>query len=140
MPQSERAAPRNRKGGDRRNVHERQGLTLRPASRADLVAYFGEDKYPTVKALAGVLDGDIVGVAGLASRAGIIVAFCDVRPEARAFRITIGRAAQRFMAEAAKRHKFIFAEADENEPGARRWLQSLGFEQIDGALYRWQAR
>jgi len=95
-----------------------------------------------VKALAGFVGGELVAIAGLALSRGRVVAFADLKPEAKQHRFALHRAAVRVMADARRQgHKVIFATPDLNEPTARRWLQRLGFSPVDdeGKIWLWQA-
>jgi hypothetical protein len=92
-------------------------------------------------AWAGELDGEIVALGGLAFSKGRWFAFCDLKPEARQFKMTIMRVAKRVLEDARERNiRFIYAEADPDEPKAVRWMQSLGFkpDERSGILYRWR--
>lgn len=93
-------------------------------------------------AVVGDIDGRIVLMGGLAFSRGRWFAFLDITDEARPFKMTIARAAIRIFDEARKRGiRFVYAEADPNEPSAVRWLTSLGFK-LDPRtlyLYRWES-
>jgi N-acetylglutamate synthase-like GNAT family acetyltransferase len=118
-------------------------LRIRPATSDDL-AKTTLPVRPTLKALVGEVDGEIIGLAGLARIAGRYYAFCDVTSTtAKPHRYRIARAAQRFLLEArAAGIRFIYAAANPAEPGATRWLTSLGFtpDPLHPDLYRWSSR
>lgn len=89
------------------------------------------------------LDGEIVALGGCALVKGRWLGFCDLREEARPFKMHIARAAIRFLARASKDGiRFIYVAADTQEPGAVRWLTSLGFkiDQRTQCLYRWRTK
>lgn len=117
-------------------------MIVRRAAREDIEAFTDAPNRPSLLAWAGEIDGKIVGIAGLAFVKGRWVAFCDLLPEAREYKYKIARTAVRIFAEARKRGiRFIYAEANPEEPSAVRWIESLGFE-IDPRtphLYRWKA-
>ena len=117
-------------------------MIIRTATRDDIEAFSKLRNKPTIMAWVGDIDGRIVGIAGFARVHGRWYGFCDMREEARPYKMTIARAAKRAMQD-AKRHgiKFIYAKNDPKELGAERWLTSLGFR-IDPRsqqLYRWSA-
>lgn len=118
-------------------------MIIRPASREDIESFSDMPNKPSMLAWAGEIDGRIVGLAGFVFSKGRWLGFCDLTEEARKHKMTIARAAKRILAEAGNRGiKFIYAEADQNEPRAVRWLTSLGFR-IDPRtvyLYRWESR
>ena len=116
---------------------------IRPATRADIEAFSDMPGKPTIKAIVGDLDGRIIGIGGVALIAGRWIAFCDLTPDARKYKMTLARAAIRFIRDLKEQGvKFIYAEADtKNEPRAVEWIRSLGFE-LDprsGINYRWKA-
>ena len=113
-------------------------MKVRPATKEDIEAFSSTPNKPTIKAFAGEVDGEVVALGGLALSNGRWVGFCDLRDEARPFRMTIARAAIRVFREAREQGiKYIYAEADEREPTAHRWLTSLGFVRTERGLYRW---
>jgi hypothetical protein len=118
------------------------GLVVRRATREDIVAFSNIATVPTVRARVGDLDGKIIAIGGLLRADGRWFAFLDLTDEARRYKMTLMRTAKRMLAEAREQGvRFIYAERDENEPGAAAWLQSLGFE-IDPRseyFYRWKA-
>jgi hypothetical protein len=114
----------------------------RPATREDIDAFFGPRAKPTMKAWVGELDGKPIGIGGLALVEGRWIAFCDLTPEARRYKRVIVRTAKLIMEEASRSGiRFVYAEADTEEPMALRWLGSLGFEpdERSGRLFRWEA-
>lgn len=117
-------------------------MIVRPASREDIEAFSDMPQKPTLRAWAGEIDGRIVALGGFAFTNGRWLGFCDLTEEARKHKFAIARTAKRVLAEARKQGiRFVYAEADPTEPGARRWLASLGFT-IDPRskhLYRWKA-
>lgn len=115
-------------------------MLVRPATREDIDRFSDMSGKPTIKAFVGEVDGEIVALGGLAFAKGRWFAFCDLLDGARAHKMSIARTAKRVFAEAkAQGIKYVYAEADPNEPGAVRWLTSLGFEPDPRTvyLYRW---
>ena len=107
----------------------------------DDLAEFGRGTFPSVKGIAARLDGCLVAIGGIAFIDGRVVAFCDLRPAARPYKVTIYGEARGIM-DAARRdgRRLIWAEADPAEPNARRWLQRLGFRPHPAGegIYQWQ--
>ncbi len=114
-------------------------VVLENATRADLAEFDEKFLRPTVKAVVARIDGEPVALAGLWYMNGLTIAFCILKPEARPYKKTIHKVATMIVAYAKARHKFIFAQIDDGEGTADRWLRRLGFEPYgnDGA-YRWQ--
>jgi len=137
---TERDAATLGKAGDGTNGLPRP--VIRPATRADLAAFYGPGKLPlTVRAVVGLVDGAVVGCGGISEIDGILVAFSDFRPTARRYKLAIVKAAAAVIAEAQRSGaRFIYAEADPHEPGAERWMRALGFRPTGRArFYRWAA-
>ena len=116
-------------------------MHVRPASREDIEAFSSAKGKPTIKAWVGEVDGRIVGISGFALAGGRWYIFCDLKEEARQYKMTIARNAHRVMAEArAMGIKYIYAQIDKTEPRAIAWLGTLGFEPDPrSSLYRWRA-
>lgn len=117
-------------------------MKVRPATREDIEAFSDIPNKPTLKAWVGEVDGEIVALGGFAFSKGRWFGFCDLKDEARRYKMTIARAAKMIIAEAKKQGiRFIYAEADKDEPSAVRWLTSLGFavDPRTAFLYRWRA-
>jgi N-acetylglutamate synthase-like GNAT family acetyltransferase len=116
-------------------------VKIRPATKEDIESFADLPVSPSMKAWAAEIDGRVAGLAGFAFAKGRWIAFCDLTQEARAHKTAIGRATVRAFREArAQGIKFIYAQLDEDEPTAHRWLTSLGFE-LDprsAYLYRWK--
>lgn len=107
-------------------------------THAHLVEWYGADgRGPTVKGVAAFLDGKMIAVAGFKITHGHVIAFCDLKPEARPWKAAIHRTAVRALKEAKLRHRRIVAFCEENEPTAAKWLTRLGFEQERGNVWAW---
>lgn len=110
-----------------------------PLTHEHLVDWYGSEGYlPTVKGIAGIVNGKLVAVAGFWMTKGKVIAFCNLRPEARPYRKLMHRTALELMVEAKRRHKRIIAICDPNEPTAPNWLRRLGFQQEEGDMWSWQ--
>ena len=117
-------------------------MLIREATLDDVRAVSGFEHVPSVKAWAGEVDGRVVGVAGFAFYKGRWIGFCDLLPEARKYKMTLARGAIRAMKSAKESGiRFVYAEASTDEPGAVRWMTSLGFEKDPRkpAIYRWKS-
>lgn len=112
---------------------------VRRATRADYMAFFGKAE-ATMWALAGEVDGKIVGIGGLAHVNGRQVLFLDIAPEARRYKVTLMREAKKMMdAVKASGRAFVYAKPDPKEPAAAKWLRSLGFAPTEGGYWLWRA-
>lgn len=110
-----------------------------PLTHEHLAEWYGADGYqPTVKGIAGLVDGKLVAVAGFLLSQGNVIAFCELKDEARPFKKTIHRTAIELMEAAKKQHKRIIAKRDPDEPTAANWLRRLGFVQGEGDVWEWR--
>ena len=118
-------------------------LVVRPATAEDIATFSGNlPNRPTVRAVVGEIDGRIVGMGGFARTNARWIAFCDLTPEVRPYKMTIMRTALRLLCEARRDGiRFVYADADLNEPRSLAWLARLGFEPDprSGTLYRWSS-
>ncbi len=95
----------------------------------------------TIKAWVGELDGKVIGIGGFVFSGGRWFGFCDISDDARKYKMTIARAAKMIMSEAKKQGiRFVYADMAKDEPGAAKWLKSLGFtiDPRSQVLYRWR--
>lgn len=117
-------------------------LIVRPATRADIAAFSDQPEKPTLKAWVGEIDGKPVALGGFARFNGRWIAFCSLKNKARPHKMTIARTAIRIMEEARRQGiRFVYAEAEDDEPGSEKWLTRLGFHPDPRTpdIYRWRA-
>ena len=88
----------------------------------------------TVTAIVAEVGGTVVAFGGFAHIGGRVYGFCELHPEARPYRVTIHRTALTLIREQLARHKYIYANPDDSEPGAEAWLRRLGFERLEDAV------
>ncbi|AWC25595.1 hypothetical protein WHT83_06225 [Aminobacter sp. P9b] len=110
-----------------------------PLTHEHLADWYGQEGYlPTVKGIAGFVDGKLVAVAGFWLTQGKVIAFCNLRDEARPLRKTMHKTAIDLIETAKKQHKRIIARCDPDEPTAPNWLRRLGFQHEEGDIWSWQ--
>jgi len=111
-------------------------VILRPATRADFEAMLAEPLPYRVRAIAGAVDGEILGVGGIAFPPdSSAVAFLQSGARARDYPVALHRAARLILAEARRlRIPRLVATTEQGIESAQRWLARLGFERthIDG--------
>lgn len=109
--------------------YEMARVEIRPTVAADLPHLTAAPLPWRIKAMTGLVDGEIVGVAGIGFPLnGAIVAFAQLTPAARAHKFALHRAALRFLDECAREGiAEIVALPDVAVPGAESWLRHLGF-------------
>ena len=116
-------------------------FTLRKIRRQD-VEEFKDWPIPGVRGVAFYLDGEVVGIAGLAYYRPFIMAFSNISEEMRPYLKTITaargvKAVQKLLSECRAP---VFAITDKDEPTSVALLERLGFEQSEEIeeLYQWQ--
>ncbi len=115
-------------------------INLVPATPEILAAHYPEPLPQTVRAIAAVKDGRVMGIAGFYhGKAGAVV-FADLSDELRkAPRVLINGARWIFSTLKDKRFS-VFAKCDERIEAAERFLLHLGFKRIDNDFFEWQPR
>ncbi len=120
-------------------------VVIRPANKADCEAMFDEPLPYRVRAFVGELDGERIGLGGLAFMPdGTVAAFLHVKEGARRHKVTMHKAGLMIMAEAKRLGlRRVVAMAEPGLEPATRWLERLGFEavMVDGEkVYVWQTQ
>lgn len=111
---------------------------IEPLTHSHLEEWYGDrGRGPTVKGIAGFVDGKLVAVAGVMIRSGKVLAFCDLREEARPYKHHIHRTAMRILSEAKQHHRRIIAYCDRSEEGSAKWLARLGFREEENGVWAW---
>lgn len=107
---------------------------------SEMIQTLNRDLPRTVRAIAAVEDGKVLGVAGFYPQEGHLVMFADIAAEARAqinrHKRTLIRCSWKVMGMAMQRRMPIVASADPEIEGADRLLLHLGFEPHNGS-YQW---
>ena len=117
-------------------------IETRLATEDDFREFFQDEPPETWTAIAGVKDGEVIGIGGVTYSDGVACAFLDTRERPSK---TLHKAALRFftvMREVGE--PVIYTHCDEAIPHAAEWLTRLGFKLLpdcmDGKpLWRWQA-
>ncbi|MGE0151781.1 MAG: hypothetical protein AB7R90_04135 [Reyranellaceae bacterium] len=123
-------------------------LEVRRATAADLRQYYGGDPPATVKAFAALLDGEVVGVAGIA-----FGGLARTRPAPEVFSefspalaphltsMPVLRAVKKLQAMITRTRPAPIAIADRRFPQSEDLLRRLGARHVDsceqGEIYQW---
>lgn len=112
---------------------------VRVATAADLESFYGERHGTTQRAMVVVLDGQVIGIAGVAYDRNVPMAlFADMKPEMKRYPKVIVRGARRFLAETPG-IKGLRASA--STPEAARFLGFLGLIYLgtygDKMIFEW---
>lgn len=111
---------------------------IRPAKRADVIAFRGEPYSESFKGIVTEMDGRILGIAGV-MYSPVLQAFSSITDEMRKHPKTIIMAVKEFRKILEKQGDSpIYAMANQNEKNAPGFLSHVGFEYYKDGVYRWQ--
>lgn len=116
-------------------------IELVPATQKHVEEFYGKKPIRSVRAIVGILDGKVVGLAGVFLDRNQVIAFSEMKEEARGYKKAILKAG--FMVyDIMTRYPVVFAVANPNEKGAHRLLTRFGFEfvELNGegeGVYKW---
>jgi hypothetical protein len=109
-----------------------------PATREMWESFYGSPPTRTMRAFAGLSDGQVLAMFGVYYGQNHMVLFSDMKPEARAFKKTIVKAAKNLAETIKSKGIPVFACADKTE-GAVRLLEHIGFKHVVDNYYEWRA-
>jgi hypothetical protein len=109
-----------------------------PATAEMFAQFTGKPLRHTVRALAAVLDGEPLCIAGVHCDGKRYIAFASVKPVMRErYRKTGLRMARQLIQAWGALGMPVFAAADECVEAAPRFLEHLGFREIRKGVYAW---
>ena len=113
---------------------------IMPAT-AEMIRALHKELPRTVRAIAAVEDGRVLGIAGLYPQDGYLVLFGAVAPETRAemcrHKRTLLRIVWEVLGMALRRRTPVVAMADPDIEGSERLLLHLGFMPQNDGSYKW---
>lgn len=114
---------------------------IRTATARDIEAFYGERPPFTMRALVADLDGEIIGIGGVAYYPNKIVAFSEIKPKFRKYKKTIYKAAKMVCKIVDKYGASALAISSESEKNSGELLARMGFVHIgktsQGDIYQW---
>jgi hypothetical protein len=114
---------------------------LRPATLADVMRFYGEPQQVTLQAVVMEVEGEIVGIGGLAYDGDKLRAFGDLKPAAFEHKHTIARAARMIAGMAGRACGPVFTAADPQYAESPKLLRRLGFKPFghdgDKEVFKW---
>lgn len=122
-------------GSDHVHAHKRPDLTYRFATESDLRQFYGELPRQTIRAVVVLLDGEPAGVIGLARDGGCAKLFSEYKPEMQHHlrRFQVLRAIRLAMTLVESSISEVYAVREEGTDV----LLRLGFEHVEGDIYKW---
>ena len=117
-------------------------MEVRFATEADIVAWYGETLHRRLRAIVGLIDGEMVAIAGLCYFDDVAEAFCELKGPAYTHKKTIMKGAKQLVQMIEDFGGPVVAVADNEEENAPAFLRHLGFRASgsvvnDMELYRW---
>lgn len=100
---------------------------LKPATASDFISFYGSPPKNTVRAIVCVLDGRVLGVAGIERHHGFYVAFSDISTEMRSYKKTILSAGIRLVEMIRQCSLPVVSIQNLEEKTSRNFLTRLGF-------------
>ena len=136
-------------GGSAETVHDAGGscgdgvgrateaITVRNATAADILAFYGGPTPGTLRALVAEMDGEVVGVIGIVRERQWGKFFSDSKPKLQPHlkSITIMRAIKRALRFCEEYRGPVLAQAHDAE--SCRLMHRLGFTHLYGGWYGW---
>jgi len=112
-------------------------ITTRIATQQDVEAYYGSPAKGTMRAYAGLVNGEVCGLVGVVREGDIGKFFADFNDKLQPYidSITIMRIV-RGSTDFATRYKGPVISIAEHAEGCR-MLNRLGFTHLEGAYYAW---
>lgn len=111
-------------------------VILRPATKADIIAYRGKPYRESFRGIVAELEGEVVGVAGVLHTSPP-QAFSNIRDALRAHPKTLILGVREFRKILNSYDSQIYAIANEKEKNSTGFLEYVGFEHFNKRIYRW---
>lgn len=111
-------------------------MILRPATKADIIAYRGKPYEESFRGIVAELDNEVVGVAGVLHTSPL-QAFSNIRDVLREYPKTLILGVREFRKILNSYDSQIYAIANENEKNSTGFLEYVGFEHFNKRIYRW---
>ncbi len=112
------------------------GLTYAPATRQDIEQFYGPGFKWTFRAYAARDEDQTLGVGGIYYDGEYIIVFSSFKPEIEKYPLAKARGLKKIMEIVGDRE--CYAIADANFPSAPELLERIGFEHVEGRIFRWK--
>jgi hypothetical protein len=113
-------------------------MKLIPATAELWTAFYGKPPTRSMRAWVGMVGEDVVGVVGMYHDTNRMVLFCDMKPEARAYKRVIVKTAL-FMESTIRTLGLpVVATADCAIAGSERLLRRIGFEETSQGVFAYE--
>ena len=109
-----------------------------PATAEMLVEHCKRFPVKTVRAIAGIEDGKVLGLAGYYLANDSIVVWTEIKPEGWKRKRDIVRGYRLLLAMVLKKGIPVVALCDDAREGAKLLLEHVGFRHFRGNLYRYE--
>ena len=114
-------------------------INIRPATSELLESFYGYRPKHSMKAVVGLNKDEVIGVGGAYIYNGYMVLFSDFKSEVREhYKLSLMKGVYKLLKILKKTQLPLYALCDRNIEGADRLLRHIGFEPINGEIYKWQ--
>lgn len=113
-------------------------MNIRPIQADDIAKLWPAGAPASVRAFVAELDGEVLGVAGIAYWPNRIAAFADMKPGGEKYPLTIMRIARRVQALLREVKAPVYCNADPDFPNSPAFLAHVGFEHVGGRTFVWR--
>jgi hypothetical protein len=107
---------------------------VRPATREDVLSFYGRLHRDTVKAVVEILDGKIIAIGGVRFAPDMLVAFASFTEEARRFPVRMVKECRALLNTVG--HCPVYAITDTGSHKEERLLEVLGFRPYVEEIWR----
>ena len=118
-------------------------FVIRPATQEDVEAWYGVGQRKSLRAIVGVLDGEVIAIGGVYRDKEFMVGIAGLRKHMRHRKreaVLMAREGRKIL----QKYPFVVAFADKNEPTADGLIKHFGFEYLRdtefGRMYLWMSK
>ena len=135
MPESRSAETLHNSSLHGQHDAQRQNVTYRLATAGDLRRFYGSTPRMTVRAVVILLDEEPTAIIGLAMGIDCATLYSDAKPALDPYlkRMPVLRAIKLAMSLVKNCGRDVYAKRQEGTD----IIERLGFEQLEGEVYRW---
>lgn len=113
-------------------------IEIIPATDEMIRRFYGGPVPQTVRAVAGVRDGEVLGIGGYYVCGPRVVIFSDIKPEYLGMKKSIVKATRKVLEMVRESGMPAMAVPDDGIDGAKFFLDRLGFIEQNHGVYEWR--
>lgn len=112
-------------------------MMIRAATAADAHAFWGRTLPGSIRGYVAELDGQVMGIAGLAYAPNNIIAFADMAEGGQKYPMTIMRMTKLVKTLLNETRVPVYCNADVKLRNSTKFLEHIGFKPCGGRAYVW---